>query len=64
MAIATPFAWYGIYQWLQGYAYHIEITWTPFALSGLAAVVITLVTVSSQAIKAAFSNPTESLRSD
>lgn len=64
MAIATPLAWYGIAQWLQGYAYHVEITWTTFALSGLAAVVITLLTVSSQAIKAAISNPTESLRSE
>jgi ABC-type antimicrobial peptide transport system permease subunit len=64
LAIATPFAWYGIYQWLQGYAYHIEITWTSFALSGLAAMVITLVTVSAHAIKAAVSNPTESLRSE
>jgi putative ABC transport system permease protein len=64
LAIATPFAWYGIYQWLQGYAYHIEITWTSFVLSGLAAMAITLVTVSSHAIKAAVSNPTESLRSE
>jgi putative ABC transport system permease protein len=64
LVIATPFAWYGIHQWLQGYAHHIEITWVAFAVSGLVAIVVTLLTVSLQAIKAALSNPTESLRSE
>ncbi len=51
-------------QWLQGFAYRTEITWWVFGIAGIVTVVISLVTVSSQAIKAAVSNPVDSLRSE
>jgi putative ABC transport system permease protein len=51
-------------QWLQGFPYRTEITWWIFGIAGLVAVVIAIATVSSQAIKAAVSNPVESLRSE
>jgi putative ABC transport system permease protein len=62
--IATPVSWYAMNQWLQGFAYRTEIVWWLFGVAGLVAVIIALVTVSSQAIKAAVSNPVESLRSE
>lgn len=64
LLIATPLAWYGMDQWLQNYAFRTEITWWIFAFSGLVAITIAVVTVSFQAIKAAISNPVESLRSE
>ncbi|MBS1553480.1 MAG: ABC transporter permease [Bacteroidetes bacterium] len=64
LVIATPIALYGITQWLQDFAYRIEISWWVFGLVGLTAIVIAVTTVSTQAIKAAISNPTESLRSE
>ena len=48
--------------WLQNFAYKIEIGWWIFALSGIIAIIIALLTVSFQAIKAAVANPVESLR--
>jgi putative ABC transport system permease protein len=62
--IATPLSWYAMNQWLQGFAYQTEITWWVFGIAGIVAVLIALITVSSQAIKAAVSNPVESLRSE
>ena len=64
LLIATPLAWYSMDQWLQNYAFRTEITWWIFAFSGLVAITIAIVTVSFQAIKAAISNPVESLRSE
>jgi putative ABC transport system permease protein len=64
LAIATPIAWYGMHKWLQDFAYKIEISWWMFALAGLMAVFIALITVSSQAIKAAVANPVKSLRAE
>ncbi len=64
MIIATPLAWYGINQWLQNYAFRTEITWWIFGFSGVMAIFIAIITVSFQAIKAAMSNPVESLRSE
>ncbi|TKK68249.1 FtsX-like permease family protein [Ilyomonas limi] len=63
-AIATPIAWYYMHQWLQDYAYRINISWWLFAASGLAAIVIALLTISFQAIKAAVANPIKSLRTE
>ncbi|MCZ6819912.1 MAG: ABC transporter permease [Calditrichaeota bacterium] len=60
--IAWPVAWYAIQKWLQEFAYRIEISWWVFALSGGLALVIALLTVSTQAIRAALANPVESLR--
>ncbi|HWV71720.1 MAG TPA: ABC transporter permease [Pseudosphingobacterium sp.] len=63
-AIATPIAWYYMHQWLQDYAYRINISWWLFAVGGLIAIIIALVTISFQAIKAAMTNPVKSLRSE
>jgi len=60
--IASPIAWYFMNQWLQGFAYRINISWWIFILAGVAAILIALITVSFQAIKAAVANPVESLR--
>ena len=62
--IAFPVAWYAMHSWLQDYAYRININWWVFVIAGLAAMLIALVTVSFQAIKAAVSNPVKSLRSE
>lgn len=62
--IATPIAWWMMHQWLQGYAYRIDIKWWMFVIAALTAAVIALITVSFQAIKAAMANPVESLRSE
>jgi ABC-type antimicrobial peptide transport system permease subunit len=63
-AIATPIAWYFMHQWLQNYAYRIEVSWLIFLTGGIAAIMIALATISFQAIKAAMANPVESLRSE
>ncbi|MCZ6821307.1 MAG: ABC transporter permease [Calditrichaeota bacterium] len=60
--IAWPIAWFAMNRWLQDFAYRIEISWWVFALAGGLALVITLLTVSTQAIRAALANPVESLR--
>jgi len=62
--LAVPLAYYYINQWLQQYSYRIEISWWVFAVTGLIALVITLLTVSYQSIKAALMNPVNSLRSE
>ena len=63
-AIATPIAWYFMRQWLQDYAYRINISWWLFAAGGLVAIIIALATISFQAIKAARANPVKSLRTE
>ncbi|MEJ2613388.1 MAG: hypothetical protein P8Z35_00365 [Ignavibacteriaceae bacterium] len=60
--IAWPVAYYFMNRWLQGFAYRINLSWWMFVLSGGIALVIALVTVILQAIKAATANPVESLR--
>ena len=62
--IATPIAWYVMKQWLSDFAYKIDMQWWMFALAGLLAVGIALLTVSFQSIKAALMNPVKSLRSE
>jgi putative ABC transport system permease protein len=62
--IAFPVAWLGMNYWLQGFAYRVGISWWIFAIAGLAAVLIALVTVSLQTIRAALANPIRSLRSE
>ena len=61
--IAVPIAYYFLRDWLQQYAYRTEISWWIFALAGLGGLLLTLLTVSFQAIKAAMANPVKSLRS-
>jgi putative ABC transport system permease protein len=62
--IATPIAWYGMNKWLQSFAYRIPLSWWMFALAGMIAVFIALFTVSTQAIRAALTNPVKSLKSE
>ena len=62
--IATPIAYYFLDNWLQRYTYRTEISWWIFAVSGAGALLITLLTVSFQSIKAALMNPVKSLRSE
>jgi ABC-type antimicrobial peptide transport system permease subunit len=63
-AIATPIAWYYMDQWLQDYAYRIDISWWIFAAGGTVAIIIALATISFQAVKAALANPVKSLRAE
>ncbi len=60
--LAWPAAYYAVNKWLQNFAYRIDISWWVFALAGGLALLIALVTVSTQAIKAAVANPVEALR--
>ena len=60
--IACPIAWYIMHRWLQGFAYRTELSWLIFALAGLLAIVITLLTISWQSWRAATKNPVEALR--
>jgi len=62
--IASPIAFYFLKQWLEKYNYHITIGLGVFIVSGIAAIIITLFTISFQAIKAAIANPVKSLRSE
>jgi putative ABC transport system permease protein len=63
-AIAVPLAWYGMSQWLSGFAYHVTIDWTIFLVAFLSALFIAWLTVSFESIKAATTNPVKSLRSE
>jgi ABC-type antimicrobial peptide transport system permease subunit len=63
-AIATPLAWYYMQQWLQDYAYRINISWWLFAAGGLASVVIAVLTIGFQAVKSALANPVKNLRTE
>jgi ABC-type antimicrobial peptide transport system permease subunit len=62
--ISVPVAWYWMKHWLNGFAYHVELSWTVFALSGLIAVIIALLTVSYQAGKVGVINPAKTLRAE
>jgi len=64
MVIAAPLAWWGIHKWLQDFAFRIHIGWTMFAIAGATAILIAILTVSYQAIKAALANPAKSLRTE
>ncbi|HUX96646.1 MAG TPA: FtsX-like permease family protein [Bacteroidales bacterium] len=60
--IATPIAWYSIHKWLQSFAYKTDLSWWIFALAGIIALGIALLTVSWQSWRAATKNPVEALR--
>jgi putative ABC transport system permease protein len=62
--IASPAAWYIMYNWLQDFAYKISIGWWIFLIAGTIAILIALLTISFQAIKAALANPVKSLRTE
>jgi putative ABC transport system permease protein len=62
--IAFPLAWWVMNKWLQDFSYRITINWWIFLIAGAAALLVALITVSFQAIKAAIANPVKSLRTE
>jgi putative ABC transport system permease protein len=64
IVIASPIAWFVMNKWLQEFAYRIHISWIVFLITTLIAIMIALITISFQAIKAAIANPVDSLRSE
>ncbi|HEV7380331.1 MAG TPA: FtsX-like permease family protein, partial [Dyadobacter sp.] len=64
IVIGCPIAWFAMTRWLSDFAYHVELSWWMFAAAGTLAVLIALLTVSFQSIKAALMNPVKSLKSD
>ncbi|HTE30351.1 MAG TPA: FtsX-like permease family protein, partial [Chryseolinea sp.] len=63
-AIATPLSFMFLESWLEKYSYRTNLSWWVFAVAGVGALLVTLITVSFQAIKAAMANPVRSLRSE
>ncbi|MBC7902342.1 MAG: ABC transporter permease [Gemmatimonadaceae bacterium] len=64
LVISWPFAWYFMHEWLNDFAYRIDMNWGIFAITGLMSIAIAFATVCFQAIKAAMANPSTSLRSE
>ena len=64
VAVSIPIAWYAMHEWLQNFAYHIDLNVWTFVVAALLAVLIALFTVSFQSIKAALANPVNSLRNE
>lgn len=64
LLIASPIAYYLMHNWLQNYQYHANVAWWIFALTGIGAMSITLITVSYQSIRAALVNPVKSLKTE
>jgi len=64
LLIAVPVSWYYLQGWLEHFTYRTEMSWWIFISAGLGALLITLATVSFQAIRAALANPVNSLRSE
>jgi putative ABC transport system permease protein len=62
--VSTPVSWYAMNQWLQGFAYQVSIQWWVFLVAGVGSIIIALMTISFQSIKAALMNPVESLKSE
>ncbi len=62
--ISAPFAYWAMHSWLQNFAYRVSISWWVFGLAGFTTLIIALLTISFQAIKAALANPVKSLRSE
>lgn len=60
--IAVPLSWYMLHRWLENFAYHISLSWFIFAFAGLIILIITLISVSFHAIKAALSNPVTAIK--
>lgn len=64
LLIASPLSWWAMYKWLQDFDYRVSIEWWVFATAGIASILIALLTVSYQAIRAAVSSPIKSLRTE
>jgi putative ABC transport system permease protein len=63
-AIAVPVAWYAMNRWLEDYEYKVEITWDVFAITGITALVIALLTIGYQSLKASLTSPVVNLKSE
>jgi putative ABC transport system permease protein len=64
VVIALPVAWLVMHRWLQDFAYRVNLSWWVFAVAGIVALAIALLTISFQAVKAALANPVKSLRTE
>jgi len=64
MVISMPLVYLGMHRWLQSYPYHAPLSWWIFASAGAGILLITLLTVSYQSLKAALMNPVRSLRTE
>jgi putative ABC transport system permease protein len=64
LLIASPVAWYFMNQWLQSFAYRINVGWQVFCIAGVFVISVALLTICFQAIKAAMANPVKSLRAE
>ena len=64
LVLAVPVAWYLMNEWLRDFAYRVNIEWWVFLVAALIAIIIAFITISTQAIKAAISNPVKSLRTE
>ena len=64
LVIAVPIGWYMMKEWLEGYSYRISMTWEVYATAGVLAIFMALLTISSESIRAALSNPADNLRSE
>ncbi len=64
LILATPIAWLAMHSWLQNYVYKIDLSWWMFLVAGIISILIALITVSFQAIRAAVANPVKSLRTE
>jgi len=64
LILASPIAWYFMHRWLQNYQYHTGIAWWIFLITAIGAILITMLTVSYQSIKAALANPVKSLKTE
>ena len=62
--VASPVAWFVMDRWLQDFAHRVSISWWVFAVAGMTALLIAVITVSFQAVKAAIANPVKSLRTE
>jgi putative ABC transport system permease protein len=61
---AFPIAWWAMQKWLSGFAYRTSMGWWVFALAAIASIIVALLTISTQSIKAAMMNPVKSLRTE
>jgi putative ABC transport system permease protein len=62
--VATPVAWYTMHQWLQDFAYHIRVEWMIFLIVTIVVLLLAILTMSVQSVKAALANPVKSLRAE